>query len=154
MDLIYALEGQSADSWLVQLEEAVRRKVDHLSCYQLTFHSRTIFGRRLDRGELFEMTGDAQSELFLLTHLALADFGYEGYEVSNFAASPDHQSAHNIKYWTHSPILDSAHRPIPLTGGDDGGIAGRFACGSGSWTRRLPEAGGVIFRGPISASKL
>jgi oxygen-independent coproporphyrinogen-3 oxidase len=58
------------------------------------------------------MPGDAQSELFLLTHLALADLGYQGYEVSNFAASPWHRSAHNLKYWCHAPYLGmgpSAH---------------------------------------------
>jgi len=111
-DLIYAVEGQSADDWLRQLEEAADRSVDHLSCYQLTFHSGTIFGRRLARGEAFEMPGDAQSELFLLTHLALADLGFQGYEVSNFAASPEHRSVHNLKYWSHVPYVGlgpSAH---------------------------------------------
>ena len=112
IDLIFGLAGQRSVGWRRQLEEAAERGVHHLSCYQLTFHTGTIFGRRLVRGEIVEMDGAAQSELFLLTHLLLGDLGYEGYEVSNFAAAPEHRSVHNQKYWNHAPYLGlgpSAH---------------------------------------------
>ena len=33
----------------------------------------------------------------------LRDHGYPGYEVSNFARSPEHRSRHNQKYWQHVP---------------------------------------------------
>jgi oxygen-independent coproporphyrinogen-3 oxidase len=52
------------------------------------------------------------TELFFLTHEVLADAGFEGYEVSNFASAPEHRSAHNQKYWDHTPYLGlgpSAH---------------------------------------------
>jgi len=42
----------------------------------------------------------------------LAELGYQGYEVSNFAAAPGHRSRHNLKYWCHLPYLGlgpSAH---------------------------------------------
>jgi oxygen-independent coproporphyrinogen-3 oxidase len=112
IDLIYGIEGQEPETWRRQLEEAADRGVDHLSCYQLTHHRGTIFGRRLDRGEAVEMPGDAQAELFLLTHLVLADRGYDGYEISNFASAGHHRSLHNRKYWDHTPYLGlgpSAH---------------------------------------------
>jgi oxygen-independent coproporphyrinogen-3 oxidase len=50
--------------------------------------------------------------LFFLTHEVLTEAGFEGYEVSNFASSPEHRSKHNQKYWDHSPYLGlgpSAH---------------------------------------------
>ena len=53
-----------------------------------------------------------QGELFILTHEILNAAGYEGYEVSNFAAAPEHRSQHNQKYWNHSPYIGlgpSAH---------------------------------------------
>ncbi len=112
IDLIYGVEGQTAETWKRQLDEAATLGVDHLSCYQLTFHSGTIFGRRLASGRSYELPRDAQAEFFLLTHLVLADNGFDGYEVSSFASAPEHRSVHNRKYWSHEPYLGlgpSAH---------------------------------------------
>jgi putative oxygen-independent coproporphyrinogen III oxidase len=112
LDLIYGLPGQSAAGWRRQLEEAAARSADHLSCYQLTIHSGTVFGRRQRRGSLDEPSEPVQAELFLLTHRVLAELGYQGYEVSNFAAAPGHRSRHNLKYWNHLPYVGlgpSAH---------------------------------------------
>jgi oxygen-independent coproporphyrinogen-3 oxidase len=61
---------------------------------------------------LREATEDEQAELFELTHRFLLDSGFEGYEVSNFARTPEHRSKHNSKYWNHTPYLGlgpSAH---------------------------------------------
>jgi len=112
IDLIYGLPGQTAEGWRRQLEEAAARLADHLSCYQLTIHPGTVFGRRQARGELAEAAEPVQAGRFLLTHRVLAELGYEGYEVSNFAAAPAHRSRHNLKYWSHQPYLGlgpSAH---------------------------------------------
>jgi oxygen-independent coproporphyrinogen-3 oxidase len=105
LDLIYGLPGQTAEGWRRQLEEAAARCVDHLSCYQLTIHQGTVFGRRQASGELAEAADPVQAELFLLTHRVLAELGYQGYEVSNFAAAAGHRSRHNLKYWSHQPYL-------------------------------------------------
>jgi oxygen-independent coproporphyrinogen III oxidase len=94
------------------LEAAVSLQPDHISCYQLTIHEGTPFGFRLERGKLAEAPEETQAELFLLTHSFLRDAGWPGYEVSNFARSPEHQSRHNRKYWDHTPYLGvgpSAH---------------------------------------------
>ena len=112
VDLIYGLDGQSGGDWRRQLELAVGLGVHHLSCYQLTVHDGTVFGRRRDRGLLRELAEDDQAELFFLTHELLADAGRPAYEVSNFASAPEHRSRHNLKYWTHAPYLGlgpSAH---------------------------------------------
>jgi len=112
IDLIYGLEGQTSAAWRRQLDEAVSRSVDHLSCYQLTFHEGTVFGRRLAHDRMAEIDGERQADLFMLTHVTLADAGYQGYEVSNFAAGAEHRSRHNLKYWSHVPYLGlgpSAH---------------------------------------------
>ncbi len=112
VDLIYGFAGQSSDGWCEQLERATALGAQHLSCYQLTCHRGTVFGRRLAEGTIAESTEDAQAELFFLTHQRLADAGYVGYEVSNFAAAPRHRSRHNTKYWEHVPYLGlgpSAH---------------------------------------------
>lgn len=112
LDLIYGLPGQTAEDWRRALETAVALQPDHISCYQLTIHEGTPFGFRLERGKLAEAPEEAQAELFLLTHSFLRDAGWPGYEVSNFARSPEHESRHNRKYWDHTPYLGlgpSAH---------------------------------------------
>lgn len=112
LDLIYGLPGQTAEDWRRTLETAVALQPDHLSCYQLTIHEGTPFGFRLQRGKMTEAPEETQAELFLLTHSFLRDAGWPGYEVSNFARSPEHQSRHNRKYWDHTPYLGvgpSAH---------------------------------------------
>jgi oxygen-independent coproporphyrinogen-3 oxidase len=112
IDLIYGLPEQPPEVWHHTLAEAVALRPDHLSCYQLTFHEGTPFGFRLKRGSMAELPETAQADLFLATHRFLADHGYPGYEVSNFARSPEHQSRHNRKYWDHTPYLGvgpSAH---------------------------------------------
>jgi oxygen-independent coproporphyrinogen-3 oxidase len=84
----------------------------HLSCYQLTIHSRTRFGVAARRGQLSEMPEGEQAVLFALAHRILGDTGYSAYEVSNFARGRDHESRHNRKYWDHTPYLGlgpSAH---------------------------------------------
>jgi oxygen-independent coproporphyrinogen-3 oxidase len=112
VDLIYGLEGRSPEHWRRQLETAVALGVDHLSCYQLTAHEGTLFGRRVARGAVTELGEGELAELFFLTHELLADAGYDGYEVSNFASTAEHRSDHNQKYWDHTPYLGlgpSAH---------------------------------------------
>lgn len=111
-DLIYGLPGQTVEDWRRTLETAVALEPDHLSCYQLTIHEGTPFGFRLARGKMTEAPEETQADLFLFTHTFLRDAGLPGYEVSNFARSPEHRSRHNRKYWDHTPYLGvgpSAH---------------------------------------------
>ena len=112
VDLIYGLSGQTPGGWKTQLARAVSLGIDHLSCYQLTYHGGTLYGRRLARGLMDQVPEPEQADLFFLTHEVLSDAGYEGYEVSNFAAATEHRSSHNQKYWDHTPYLGlgpSAH---------------------------------------------
>lgn len=112
MDLIYGLPGQDLSDWRRSLEQLTRLAPDHVSCYQLTFHEETPFGRGLEKGVLKMHPERLQSAFFDLTHRFLGDAGYEGYEVSNFSRGRRHRSLHNQKYWSHVPYLGlgvSAH---------------------------------------------
>ncbi len=105
LDLIYGHPGQTAESWRRELERAVALAPDHLSLYELEIHERTVFGKKKARGAFRELPEALQAELFELTHLFLAEHGYEAYEVSNFARGREHRSGHNQKYWHHVPYL-------------------------------------------------
>ena len=112
LDLIFGLPDQSADTLRASLDTAVALAPDHVSCYQLTVHEGTAFGRRRARGRLEEMPEDDQAERYALVHDVLERAGLPAYEVSNFARAPGHRSRHNMKYWRHLPYLGlgpSAH---------------------------------------------
>jgi oxygen-independent coproporphyrinogen-3 oxidase len=112
IDLMFGLSGQKSETWENNLRCAVELSAQHISCYQLTIHDGTNFGRRAARGKLVEMPENEQAGLYETTHQLLATFGFEGYEVSNFARDPTHRSRHNLKYWRHVPYLGlgpSAH---------------------------------------------
>ncbi|REK00226.1 MAG: coproporphyrinogen III oxidase family protein [Acidobacteria bacterium] len=111
-DLIYATGGRPLDSWREELREAAALGLDHLSCYELTYHRGTAFERERRLGRRRMLDEDARAEWFEATHETLASQGFEAYEVSNFATAPRHQARHNSKYWSHQPYLGlgpSAH---------------------------------------------
>ena len=105
VDLIYSLPGFDTDWWLRTLDEAAALGPDHISCYELTIHDGTPFGRRRDAGRLRETGEDERAASFVATHRRLEELGYEGYEVSNFARREADRSRHNRKYWRHQPYL-------------------------------------------------
>ena len=112
VDLLFGLPGQSTDTLRANLSAAVASGPAHLSCYQLTVHEGTAFGRRRARGRLAEMAEEEQAERYALVHDFLGARGWEAYEVSNFARAPRYRSRHNVKYWRHVPYLGlgpSAH---------------------------------------------
>jgi oxygen-independent coproporphyrinogen-3 oxidase len=105
LDLIYGVPGQTLDSWLDTLKQAVAFLPEHLSCYQLTLESKTPLGIRY-QARKFSIPGEGlQYEFFMKTSQFLQNAGYTHYEVSNFAKGTELASRHNQKYWDHSPYL-------------------------------------------------
>ena len=112
IDLIFGWPGQGLSDWRRELDDAVALEPDHISCYQLTVHANTMFGRRKRERGLVELDDTMQGTLFRESHHVLGAAGYDGYEVSNFARGPEHRSRHNEKYWNHTAYLGvgpSAH---------------------------------------------
>ena len=112
VDLMFGLPDQDLAVWSRNLDTLAALGPGHVSCYQLTIHEGTTFGRRRASGRLVEMPESGQADFFAYTHERLADSGWEAYEVSNFARAPRHRSRHNLKYWRHVPYLGlgpSAH---------------------------------------------
>ena len=112
VDLMFGLPDQDPAAWSENLDIVLALGPEHISCYQLTIHEGTAYGRRRARGRLTEMPESDQADFFASTHARLADAGWAAYEVSNFARAPRHRSRHNLKYWRHVPYLGlgpSAH---------------------------------------------
>ena len=99
VDLIYAIPGQSIESWARSLDLALALGTTHLSAYNLTFEPNTAMAVRLRLGE-FE-AAEETTELAMLHH-ARARLGAADllpYEISNYA-SPGQECRHNLLYWT------------------------------------------------------
>lgn len=112
LDLMFGLPHQTLEAWRASLAEAAELQPDHISCYQLTIHEGTTFGRWRDSGRLQELEDDFQADYYMATHEALEANGLVAYEVSNFSRSRAQRSPHNQKYWYHVPYLGlgpSAH---------------------------------------------
>jgi oxygen-independent coproporphyrinogen-3 oxidase len=135
IDIMYGIPGETESRLRRDLEDAIRLSPDHLSCYQLTVHEKTLFGRRTRGGHLREVSDEGQGSFFRLTHRVLEGAGYEAYEVSNFARAPEHRSRHNEKYWRHESYLGLG----PSAHSFDGRARSWNERSFFSWERRLLE---------------
>jgi oxygen-independent coproporphyrinogen-3 oxidase len=99
LDLIYAREGQSADAWRAELQQALTLPVEHVSLYQLTIEPDTAFAWRVERGQLSPPDQDEAATLYELTQEICAAAGFAAYEISNHARGESAQARHNLIYW-------------------------------------------------------
>jgi oxygen-independent coproporphyrinogen-3 oxidase len=105
IDLMNGLPGQTEKHWMKTLEETLSFKPAHISCYQLTIGSKTVFGKMAQEGKLAMPSEEKQRKIFLSTSRFLQERGFIHYEVSNFARGKKYRSRHNLKYWRHIPYL-------------------------------------------------
>ena len=99
-DLIYALPGESEDSWAATLAQALSLGTKHLSLYELTIEPGTRFASMVARGEFEPLDPDAAAALYDLTDAMTSASGMPAYEISNYAR-PGQESRHNLTYWRY-----------------------------------------------------
>lgn len=104
LDLIFAIPGQTLESWQENLHQAIQFKPKHLSIYCLTIESGTPLQRKIFSGELKKTNEEIEREMYLWTIDALSHAGYGQYEISNFCL-PGFECRHNLSYWNESPYL-------------------------------------------------
>jgi oxygen-independent coproporphyrinogen-3 oxidase len=111
LDLIFGLPAALGRDWDSDLARAFALEPEHLSLYGLTVEAHTPLGRWADRGDVIPADEERYAAEFLAADRALAEWGYEHYEVSN-AARPGHRARHNSAYWRRAPFIGlgpSAH---------------------------------------------
>ncbi len=99
-DLIYALPGDTEESWSAALAQALSLGSSHLSLYQLTIEPGTRFASLFARGELEPLDNDCAAGLFEMTDAMTSAAGMPAYEISNHAR-PGQESRHNLTYWRY-----------------------------------------------------
>ena len=99
-DLIYALPGDTEDSWSATLAQALSLGTSHLSLYQLTIEPGTRFASMVARHEMDPLDAETSAALFELTEEMTAAGGMPAYEISNHARNGQ-ESRHNLTYWRY-----------------------------------------------------
>ncbi len=98
LDLIFAVPGETLQTWLADLQAAIAAGADHISTYGLTFEKGAAFWGRRQRGQLPSLDEELEREMYEAAIDTLTAAGFEHYEVSNFAR-PGHRCRHNEAYW-------------------------------------------------------
>lgn len=108
VDLMFALPGQSMESWRQTLKEVAELGVQHISAYSLIIEEGTPFyaayhedlERREGGGEpVLLPSEETEEQMYLAGVHILKEYGYEQYEISNFAKE-GYSCRHNEGYWS------------------------------------------------------
>jgi oxygen-independent coproporphyrinogen-3 oxidase len=104
LDLIFAVPGQTAESWRASLEAALALEPEHISTYGLTVEAGTPYAAWNEREPRAFAGEDLEAELYGIAIDVLSAAGFEQYEISNFAR-PGFRSLHNSLYWANAAYL-------------------------------------------------
>ncbi len=117
LDLLYDIPDTDLATWMATLDRALAMAPDHLSLYGLTLDDPDAEGLTGPTGDHLPTTKGARrwrdavrpgqdedraAAQYHYATVALAEAGYRGYEISNWAR-PGHESRHNLAYWQRRP---------------------------------------------------
>lgn len=109
-DLIIGLDGQTGQGLKNEISVLTSAEAGHISCYALKVEEGTKLAAMVAEG--YKLPDDDRiSDLYDVIYDTLKGYGYQRYEVSNFAL-PGQYSRHNYSYWTGVPYIGvgvSAH---------------------------------------------
>jgi oxygen-independent coproporphyrinogen-3 oxidase len=100
LDLIFGAPGESLDEWQDDLAQAIALDPHHISTYGLTYERGTRLWKQRQLGELRGLSEDYELAMYVHALDALAEAGFESYEVSNHAR-PGNRCRHNEVYWAN-----------------------------------------------------
>lgn len=103
VDLMSGLPGENRESYIRTLEQVLRLGPEHISAYSLMVEE----GTPLAQNPLLLAglpTEEEERQQYVLTKEILQEYGYERYEISNYAKYGS-VCRHNIVYWTGGEYL-------------------------------------------------
>lgn len=111
LDLIYGIPTLTEEKWNENLDIFFSTGISHLSAYALTVEPKTILGKRIEKGDLQDVSEDDAVRHYEILVERAKENGFEHYEISNFAKEGC-RSRHNSIYWKDEKYLGlgpSAH---------------------------------------------
>ena len=100
VDLMFALPGQSMAQWQETVRQIAALKPEHISAYSLIIEEGTPFASRT----LNLPDEDAEYNMYEATAQILREYGFEQYEISNYAKK-GRECRHNVGYWIRQDYL-------------------------------------------------
>lgn len=100
IDMMFAIPGQTGESWRSHLRQVAELKPEHISAYSLIIEEGTPFAER----ELDLPDEDTEYQMYEDTATLLKEYGYHQYEISNYAKE-GYACRHNIGYWRRTEYL-------------------------------------------------
>ncbi len=110
-DLIYGYPLLTDSKWQANIDQLLTFDIPHISAYSMTVEPQTALAAFIRKGKQEPMHEGQSAAQFTYLIDRLAAFGYEHYEISNFA-KPGNYARHNSNYWKGVPYLGigpSAH---------------------------------------------
>ncbi len=97
LDLMLGIPKQTTESLKRSVDFVAQMLPNHISCYILKTEPNTPFGRK-NPEQLGLPDDDTVADMYLYMSSLLKEYGFEHYEISNFA-KPGFRSRHNSGYW-------------------------------------------------------
>lgn len=97
-DLIFGIPWQTLEDWDETLEYVIKCNIPHLSCYSLKIEDGTVFGDKLNRGEITPVSDELDRKMYWMAIEKLGREKYHHYEISNFSKE-GFKCRHNLVYW-------------------------------------------------------
>jgi oxygen-independent coproporphyrinogen-3 oxidase len=112
LDLLAGIPGQQAEDLDEDLRQAIAARPDHVSLYALSPPAGSSLAGQIEPRQ--------QEELWFRGFETLEAWGYQNYEIANFAL-PGRECGHNLGYWQLDPYLGvgpGAVSTLPGAGGE------------------------------------
>ena len=97
IDLMFSLPNQTCESWSKTLKTAGASGAAHLSVYALTLEKGTLMFKMYKEG-VYAQDDDLDRKMYHAAKNILGKYGYERYEISNFAKK-NYRCMHNVYCW-------------------------------------------------------
>lgn len=104
VDLMFGLPNQNMKDWKVSLEDVMSLEPDHISAYSLIIEEGTCFYNLYNNDKLNIPNEEEERSMYLFTKGFLKDYGYNQYEISNYAKA-NKECFHNKVYWKCNEYL-------------------------------------------------
>jgi len=116
LDLMFAIPGQTLETWRATLDETMALGSEHLSSYEVSYEEDTPLYEQLQAGQ-FSVDDELACAMYEELVARSAAHGFDQYEIANFARHrrgpgvsaaagnpareeiPDRACRHNINYW-------------------------------------------------------